>query len=124
MKRSTLATRLVDAASDRQRKELLTANRKLADERLARALKDECYRVWTSDPAAARRVAAALRVLTSYSPSNETEAMRSWVEGIAAITRGKLEDAVAHLNHASRLLSRLGLEHESAQPQVAKLIAL
>jgi CHAT domain-containing protein len=50
--------------------------------------------------------------------------MASWVNGIADITSGKLESAVKHLDNASRLLARLGNEHESAQPLVAKLIAL
>ena len=90
MKRSTLATRLIEARGNNERKKLLAENRKLADVRLARVLKNECYRVWTSAPAQARRVADALKTLASFSPSDETDAMRYWVEGIAAITRGKL----------------------------------
>lgn len=125
MKPSTLAARLIGAKGERQRKALLTANVASADIRLARALKDECYRVWTSDPAAARQVAAALSTLSSFVRSSpEIDAMQAWVAGIADITRGKLESAVTHLDRAVELLSRLGHEHESAQPQVAKLIAL
>ena len=124
MKRSTLASRLVEAPSIKQRKKLLLENRALADARLARELKDECYRVWTSAPAKAQRAAAALGTLAQFDPSDETRGMRSWVAGIANITRGKLDDAIADLDTASKLLRRSGLEHESAQPQVAKLIAL
>ena len=124
MKRSTLASRLIEARSISQRKKLLSENRALADARLARELKDECYRVWTSAPAKAQRAAAALDALVGFERSDETRAVRSWVAGIADITRGKLEDAIVHLNAASTLLLRSGYEHESAQPQVAKLIAL
>ena len=124
MKRSTLAARLVDARDNTQRKKLLAENRGAADVRLARALKDECYRVWTSAPAEARKAAAALRTLADFAPDPEIDAMRFWIEGIAEITRGKLESAVDNLDSATAILRRLGREHESAQPQVAKLIAL
>ncbi|HEX6123782.1 MAG TPA: CHAT domain-containing protein [Pyrinomonadaceae bacterium] len=123
MKRSTLAARLVSARDNSERKRLLADNRGLVDVRLARALKDECYRVWTSAPAKARNAAAALRNLVTFAPDNEVHALRYWVEGIADITRGKLESAIENLDSASSILRHLGLEHESAQPQVAKLIA-
>ncbi len=124
MKRSTLAARLIQARNNSERKKLLAANPKLANALLARELKDHSYRVWTSDPAGARKSAAALKVLTDFSPDKEIAALARWVDGIADITSGKLESAVKNLDSASRLLSRLGLENESAQPLVAKLIAL
>jgi tetratricopeptide (TPR) repeat protein len=124
MKPSTLVSRLIEARGKSQRKKILAANVALADVRLARMLKAECYRVWTSAPAEARRVADALTTLAEVSPSTETSAMHFWVEGIADITRGKLENAVENLDRASELLARIGNKHESAQPQVAKLIAL
>ena len=124
MKRLTLVSRLIEARGNGERKKILSSYPDLADARLARMLKDECYRVWTASPTGARRVADALRTLAEIAPSSETSAMQSWVEGIADISRGKLETAVEHLDRASRLLSRIGNKHESAQPQVAKLIAL
>ncbi|HKP68155.1 MAG TPA: hypothetical protein VJV05_02650, partial [Pyrinomonadaceae bacterium] len=124
MKRSKLASRLVVARTQSQRRKLLSEFRTLADKELARELKDECYRVWTSAPAKAQGAAAALDALLRFDQNAETQAMRAWVHGIADITRGKLEDAVANLDTASKLLKRCKLEHESAQPQVAKLIAL
>ncbi len=124
MKRKTLAAGLVAEKREGGRKKLLAENPRLADERLARALKDECYRVWTSAPAGARAAAAALKTLSIFSPSESTTAIRFWVEGIADITGGKLESAIRNLDSASNALKRLALEHESAQPQVAKLIAL
>lgn len=124
MKRSTLAARLIDAGTNTERKKLLAENGKLADVRLARLLKDECYRTWTDEPVRARRIAVALKSLAAFSPSKETEAMMSWVEGIASITRGKLELAIEKLDAASKVLSQLKLHHDSARPQVPKLIAL
>jgi tetratricopeptide (TPR) repeat protein len=124
MKRSTLAARLIRVTAASQRRKLLTANPTLADARLARELKDYCYRVWTSEPANARMAAAAISTLLEFTPDKETAAMAHWVKGIADITSGKLESAIGHLDTASRLLGRLGNEHESAQPMVAKLIAL
>jgi tetratricopeptide (TPR) repeat protein len=124
MKRSTLAARLIREGNYSRRKKLLAENLALADAYLARELKDYCYRVWTSEPSNTRMAAAALETLAEFSPDKETRAMASWVKGIAEITGGKLESAVASLDKASRLLRRLGNEHESAQPLVAKLIAL
>ncbi|HUR99928.1 MAG TPA: CHAT domain-containing tetratricopeptide repeat protein [Pyrinomonadaceae bacterium] len=124
MKRSTLAIRLIRETREAGRKKLLKANLDLADAALARELKDFCYRVWTSQPAETRKASAALRTLSELCPDKETDAVRRWVDGIADITAGKLELAVTNLDSASRLLSRLGREHESAQPLVAKLIAL
>lgn len=124
MKRATLAARLIEAETNNERKTLLAVNARLADERLARALKDDCYRTWTTEPVRARRIAAALKTLAAKSPSIETDAMLHWVEGIANITRGKLELAVDEFDHASHLLSRLKLHHDAARPQVPKLIAL
>lgn len=124
MKRSALAARLIEARNNSERKKLLAANSTLADVRLARELKDYCYRVWTSEPANARKAAVALTTLTEFSPDKETGAMARWVNGIADITSGKLESAIKNLDSASRLLSRLDREHESAQPMVARLIAL
>ena len=124
MKRSTLAARLIQAKTSSERKKMLAANPKIADALLARELKDHCYRVWTSEPADARKAAAAIKVLADFSPDKEIAALCRWVDGIADVTAGKLESAVKNLDSASGLLSRLGRENESAQPLVAKLIAL
>jgi tetratricopeptide (TPR) repeat protein len=124
MKRSTLASRLIRERNNSRRTKLLAANPALADAALARELKDFCYRVWTSEPADTRKASAALKTLAEFCADRETTALRYWVDGIADITAGKLESAVKNLESASRRLSRLGNEHESAQPLVAKLIAL
>ncbi|PYS99372.1 MAG: hypothetical protein DMF63_12205 [Acidobacteria bacterium] len=124
MKRSTLASRLMQAGNKTQRKKLIADNPALADADLARELKDHCYRVWTTEPVAAQKAAASLRSLSEVSRDPEVLALTNWVEGIADITGGKLESAAEHLDTASKKLAKLGREHESAQPLVAKLIAL
>ena len=124
MKRSTLALRLIQAGNKTQRKKLIAGNTAIADAALARELKEYCYRVWTSQPAETRNAAAALEVLSEVSRDPEIRALSNWVEGIADITNGKLESAEKHLDAASRQLAKLDREHESAQPLVARLIAL
>jgi len=124
MKRSTLAGLLIQARNNAERKKLLAENPAVADVRLARELKDYCYRVWTSEPANARKASAALKTLADFGPDKETKAIAHWVEGIADITSGKLESAAENLDVASKVLLRLDREHESAQPLVARLIAL
>jgi CHAT domain-containing protein len=124
MKRSGLAARLIRARNDTERKQLIVAHAAIADARLAREIANQCYRVWASEPAGAQKAAAAMKILVEFSADGETKALTFWVDGVADITRGKLESAMANLDSASKLLVRLGREHESAQPQVAKLIAL
>ena len=124
MKRSTLASRLIRAGNKKQRQKLLSENAALADAALARELKDFCYRVWTTEPVMTRRAADALLSLSDVSRDPEIRALTNWVEGIADITSGKLESAAKHLDAASKQLAKLGRQHESAQPLVARLIAL
>ena len=124
MKRSSLAAALLRAGSKSRRKKLLGDHPEQADAALARELKDYCYRVWTSRPAETRKAATVLRHLYETARDPEIRALTSWVEGIADITAGKLESAEKHLDAASRQLKKLRQEHESAQPLVARLIAL
>ena len=124
MKRSALAAGLLRAKNNSERKKLLAKRPVVDDARLARELKDYCYEVWTSEPAKTRDASAAIRYLSEFSRDRETAAIANWVYGIADITNGKLESAVKNLEAASRSLEKLGAEHESAQPLVAKLIAL
>lgn len=124
MTRSSLASSLLRAGNKSERKKLLKDHPSLIDATLARKLKDHCYRVWTTQPIETRNAAASLRLLSEISPDREIRALTYWVEGISDITSGKLEAAEKHLDAASRGLARLGREHESAQPMVARLIAL
>src|SRR5262245_11452304 len=121
MKRKQLAQILVETNSAPERTRLLSANKELADERLARRIKDICYAKWTSTPATARKTANALKSLYKYKPQKEIEALLLWVSGIAEITRGKLDPAITNLDEAAGIFFELKQAHEAAQTSVAKL---
>ena len=124
MLRPNLAKKLVAATSVAERKRLLINNAKLADEKLALQIKDICYAAWTSEPTIAQKAEAALKGLFKYNPLDEIKAILLWVTGISCITAGNLEAAVAQLDRSAAVFDTLGREHEAAQTQVAKLIAL
>jgi CHAT domain-containing protein len=125
MRRRDLAARLVSASSAVERRRLLKANMRVADARLAREIKDICYRKWTAEPAAAQRAAVALHALETARPNDhETAAVALWIAGIANITRSRFEHAVEDLDTAAKLFRSIGKPADAAQTEVAKLIAL
>jgi tetratricopeptide (TPR) repeat protein len=124
MRRAELAQRLISAANDAARTRLLTQNRRQADVKLARAIRKACYAAWTVEPVKARRAAAAMRCLAKISNNDETDASFFWVSGISDITRAKFESAIDNLDKAAAVFARIGLISDSAQTQVAKLLAL
>lgn len=124
LRRRKLAEKLIAAGSETERKSLLVQNKKQADARLALALKEICYAVWTSEPTRAQRAALVLKTLLKINPENEIEALSFWVSGIAEITNGKFDSAVKNLDRSAEVFFQIGKEQETAQTQVAKLIAL
>jgi tetratricopeptide (TPR) repeat protein len=90
----------------------------------ARELRAICYATWTSKPVRARRAAGALNALAERFDHREIAGNAEWVAGIAAITRGRFDDAVDRLNSAAAIFESAGLVSEAANTQVAKLIAL
>lgn len=124
MRRADLANRLISAANQRERDLLLIENARIADVQLARKIRETCYAVWTVEPAKAQRAALAIRSMTKIDGSEETHAIASWVSGIADITKAKFESAIKFLDNAATVFERLCQRHDSAQTQVAKLIAL
>jgi CHAT domain-containing protein/tetratricopeptide (TPR) repeat protein len=124
MLRAQLAEKLISAASEAERKRLLNENRKQADEKLAFALKEICYAAWTTEPVKAQKASQALKTLFKINPREEISALSFWVSGIAELTRGRLESAVRNLDRAAEIFFQTGKEHDAAQTQVAKLIAL
>lgn len=118
-----LAKRLVTGKTKRERLRTLAAADTTPVE-IARSLRDLCYSAWTSDPGSVKKVCAAVTVLADMHEDLEIRAIKAWIEGIAAITRADLEIAVTKLEASSNTFKRLGLEHESARPLVAELIAL
>lgn len=119
-----LAEKLINAKNASERKQLLVKNKKFADVKLAHAIKDTYYKSWTNEPKKVRNAALALKTLWQIKPSEEISAMQNWVEGIACLTNGKIENAVKFLDLASEKLKTIGKKELSAQPQVGKLIAL
>jgi CHAT domain-containing protein len=124
MNRAELTKKLAGAKTAAERDRLLADNMRLADEKLALALKDLCYATWTSEPTMAQRAAAALKSLYKFNPAENIRPFCLWVSGIADLTRGKLEPAIENLNTAGSAFLDTGREHESAQARVATLMAL
>jgi len=124
MNRADLTKKLAGAKSAAERDRLLADNTRLADEKLALALKELCYATWTSEPTMAQRAAAALKSLYKFNPAENIRPFYLWVSGIADLTRGKLESAIENLDQAAGAFLKLGREQDAAQTRVARLIAL
>ncbi|HEX9960172.1 MAG TPA: CHAT domain-containing protein, partial [Pyrinomonadaceae bacterium] len=95
-----------------------------ADVKLAAALKEICYAAWTTEPVKAQKAARALKTLVKFNPQAEISALSFWVSGIAELTGGRLESAMKNLDRAADIFFQIDMEHDAAQTQVAKLIAL
>ncbi len=124
MRRADLAKQLISAANDAERKQLLAGNRHLADARLADEIRKACYAAWTVEPVKAQRAALAMRCLTKINDQQEIEATAFWVSGISDITKAKFESAIFNLDKAAAIFIDIGRVSDSAQTQVAKLMAL
>jgi tetratricopeptide (TPR) repeat protein len=124
MQAKGLAARLISAVTDAERRQLLKNHPRLANERLAREIKDICYLQWTAEPAIAQKAAAALRTLSKTVSNNEILAISSWISGISDITQSKFDRASDRFDRAADIFKRIGLTVDAAQTQVAKLIAL
>ena len=124
MTRDQLASKLIAARSAHQRRRLLEQNAAAADERLAQIIKNICYDAWTSTPVIAQKAAHAAAALAEFSSDPAIKPYESWLSGIADITRGRLETSIISLERSSSEFAAIGREHESAQPQVARLMAL
>lgn len=124
MRHRKLALKLVAARSESERKSLLNKYKTQADAKLALALKEICYESWTHEPTKAQKTAQTLKSLLKFNSNDEIEALFFWVSGISELTRGKLEAAVVNLDTSAEVFRKIGREYDSAQTQVAKLIAL
>lgn len=124
MNRTELAARLVEAEGEAERLALLREHASLADVALGYALKDICWETWSTEPTRAHHAAAALDALQTLSTEPEVSALAAWVAGISALTEGRMERAVAHLDDANRRFKQLCKPHTAAATEVSKLIAL
>ena len=124
MRRAVLAKQLISAANDAERKQLLADYCHLADERLADEIRKACYAAWTVEPVKAQRAALAMRCLAKINDGSEIQAAAFWVSGISDITKAKFESAILNLDKAAEVFTNIGRIADSAQTQVAKLLAL
>ena len=119
-----LAEKLIVAKGEENRKSLLFDFRRIADVKLAQALRDTYYQSWTNEPKRVQKAAQALKSLFRINPTEEINALSFWVSGISDLTKGKLASAIENLDRASDIFRTIEKEYESAQTQVAKLYPL
>lgn len=103
---------------------LIRQHSDLIDLDFARDLKATCYDSWTTTPQKTLNTANAFETLVKILPVDEMRALASWVRGIADLTGGKIEKAVCDLDKSNAIFLKIDQEHNAAQTQVAKLIAL
>ncbi len=98
---------------------------------VAWAIKSCVDTAWSSDPSQVPRALDAMQLLRKVddkfgrsSAIAEFDAISEWVHGIAEITRGRMSDAVVHLDAAAMRFRALGDALHAAEAQVPKIIAL
>lgn len=119
-----LISKLLEIKDIKGHLSLLEKHKSLLNIEFARNLKDTYYDSWTKEPQKTRNAATALEALTFILPNEEIKALKDWVKGIADLTEGKLEKAVRDLDKSANIFHKLERDHDAAQTQVAKLIAL
>lgn len=119
-----LISKLIEIKDIKEHLSLLEKHKNLLDLKFARNLKNTYYDSWTKEPQKTRNAATALEALTDILPNEEIKALKDWVNGIADLTEGKLEKAVRDLDKSADIFRKLERDHDAAQTQVAKLIAL
>ncbi len=124
MNRQNLADKLLLAEGPKERRSLLAGHKEIADEKLAVIIKDLCQTAMTAEPGKAPKAALALSGLYRFNPAGAIKALSLWISGLADLTKGKLESAVENLEGSAQVFIGLDREHESAQPHIARLIAV
>lgn len=123
MDQAQLAVSLL-SATDEERELLLTQNSTLADVGLAWALKATYDNLESSDVMQARQASQSLNVLARFTGDNVSRAVAAWVEGMAVLDDGQLEQAVLHLDRAESQFLSAGQILPAAHTQVSKFRAL
>lgn len=124
MQRHELIAKLLVTNKKQRHLSLFKQHYDLIDLQFARDLKDTYYDSWTTAPQKTLNTATALEVLAKILSFDEVRALAIWVRGIADLTGGKIEKAVQDLDKSAAIFLEIGQEHNAAQTQVAKLIAL
>jgi CHAT domain-containing protein len=88
-------------------------------------LKQACYEAWHRDPAAARAAAAELGALAADHVGEAVlQALAAWTAGIAALTEGRLPDALGQLQGAQARFRAEGDAAHAAETQVPQVMLL
>lgn len=124
MPKQNIALKLISVKTKREREKILSKTARKDDLKIAHDLKNICYEVWTSEPAKAQKTASVLQNLMEINPHDEIKALAFWVAGIAELTKGKLEKTIENLDKSAEIFRKINQEHQAANTQVAKLIAL
>lgn len=124
MTKQNIALKLISVKTKREREKILSKTARKDDLKIAHDLKNICYEVWTSEPAKAQKTASVLQNLMEINPHDEIKALAFWVAGIAELTKGKLEKTIENLDKSAEIFRKINQEHQAANTQVAKLIAL
>lgn len=107
-----------------QRVSLLQDHAELISMDLAYAVKDLGYAAWDDDPALAEEAACVLAMLAERIQHLEAAALAAWMQGIAALAAGQLEEALTALVAAAQQFAQLGQPLMAARVQVSQLVAL
>lgn len=107
-----------------QRVSLLQDHAELISMDLAYAVKDLGYAAWDDDPALAEEAACVLAMLAERLQHPEATALTAWMQGIAALAAGQLEEALTALVAAAQQFVQLGQPLMAARVQVSQLVAL
>ncbi len=124
MQRQELIEKLLVTRKKQRHVSLFKQYSDLIDIQFARDLKATCYSSWTTAPQKTLNAADAFETLVKILPVDEMRALASWVRGIADLIGGKFEKAARDLDLSAGFFLKTDQEHNSAQTQVAKLIAL
>lgn len=124
MDQARLAELLLRAKNKKRRLQLTSDHGGLVDADLARRLKDVCVENWAAAPKVTRLASKVLDEIDEQFASRKISAYAHWAGGIAEMTYGRLEIAIRRLEGASTTFAAIRMEYESAQPQIAALVAL
>lgn len=124
LSRTEFASKLSATGRMRELGALLRNHSSLVDIELARALRDECYDVWRSEPIRSQNADRAMQLMLESIKGREARAIADWLHGIAELTSGQLETSLDALLSASKTYAAIGDRLRSAESIVAALIPL
>ena len=107
MNREKLAKKLIESSAS-ERKILLAENLAICDEKLAKALQNVCYEVWTSEPQKVSDVVSVLNLLFKKTGNKEIEAFLDWTKAIKSLVGGNLEKCLVRLDKSENGFKKSG----------------